>query len=113
MRTPLAQDGRDLIVIFLGDEIIEFRVGLLQDSVEASWRPILGMHMKFVGRIRGFFRREGGEGGPIQPGRKDREQSALAAAEEEVPSALIDRPAILPRDPQAMLPCFFRAETKI
>jgi hypothetical protein len=71
------------------------------------------MHVKFFGWIRGFFRREEGERGPIQTGGKERERSALAAAEQEVPSALIDKPAFLPRDPQAMLPCFFRAETKI
>jgi hypothetical protein len=55
LRTPLAQDGRDLIVIFFRVEIIEFRVGLLQDGVEASWRPIVGMHMKFVRWMRRFF----------------------------------------------------------
>jgi len=99
-------------VIFLRIEIIEFGVSLLQDGVEASWRPILGMHMKFVGWIRGFLRREEGGRGPIQPGGKERERGALAAAEEEVPPAKIDKPAFLSRDPQAMLPCFF-AEAKI
>jgi len=83
-------------VIFLRIEIIEFGVGLLQDGVEASWRPIVGMHMKFVRWIRGFFRREGGETGPIEPGGKERERRALAAAEEEVPSAMIGKPALLP-----------------
>jgi hypothetical protein len=71
------------------------------------------MYMKFVRCKQGFLRKEGREGRPAQSSRKERERSALAAAKEEVPSAKIDQPAFLPRDPQAMLPCFSAAEAKI
>jgi hypothetical protein len=71
------------------------------------------MYMKFVRCKQGFLGQEGRKRRPAQSSRKEREWSTLAAAEEEVPSAKVDKPAFLPRDPQAMLPCFSAAEAKI
>ena len=53
-RAPLRKDGRNLVLIFLGDEIVETSLRLEQRGFDGQLAAIVRMQMEFAGRTAAF-----------------------------------------------------------
>jgi hypothetical protein len=100
---PFLENGRDLVLIFLGYKIVETGRNLSQDGVDSSFDAILRMKLK-LGLRRGVcFRKKWQMRTKRMPRRIEREWNSLTVLE-KLAAAQISGTAFLPRTAQTQLP---------
>ena len=91
-RTPLRKNGRDLVMVFFDDEIVQARLRLEEQGVERPLRSIVRTQLEVAVRWNGWGEIErinGRESETAKIRRNHRGRGALAAAEEKVTAAWV------------------------